>query len=360
MSNANEQENERIKANEDSILQAYRQTERYSIILFIALMILLSIGIAVGVLFDHDPQVQSILLSTAVSLIVSLVFTIFFTLIVDRARSQSESRSQSIEITEMKKTIAQTVASSTADVTSYVEKRINILLEEEATRLVDKWPELLPADFFPESEESNPRFAEKLHQAVKITQHYIFRGSTARYVPGLLHKFANPNLQCDILIIDPEAVNAIRVHALDRYAIRADSRTIEQHEAEQREQIFTAIVGLFDLRHLYRIEIRTCSDTLFYRSEIMDEGMFVSFYKSGRKVKHPPTYFYKKGTIYYEAFNNDFQQSWDFAMKKFPMTRDSTEEQLRRFLVELGVNPSSLDERLTEWRDKAKKLMERG
>jgi hypothetical protein len=341
-----------IAAHQDEILKAYRRTEVLSICLFIAVMFLLSVVVFSFSLLLKDRDLDSLLLSTAVSLFVSLVFTIFYTLVVDRAQSRSDSRAQSLEIEEVKREVSQVILASTGDLSARIESRIKKMLEDEVTRLVDTWPELLPKDYFPPSND-DPRFTKTLGEAMEAAQNYMFRGATGRFVPQLLKEHGKPDLNCRILLLDPRAKSAIQIYAMNRYADRRGSKPLNEYEADIQQEIFKAIVNLFDLRQHFSIEVRICSDHLFYRSELVDDGAFVSFYVGDRKTLHPPAYFYTrtKGKFYHAAFHKDFQQSWDFSKEPFPMKIDMHQDELEKFLVKLGAgDASTIAEKISEWR----------
>jgi hypothetical protein len=344
---------ERSSTKSDQILRAYRRTELFAIFVFVISMLLLAVSLFTISLLVRDATARSLLTSTAVSLAASLTFTLFYAGVVERARGQSESRAMALEIAGIEAVVSDTISRSTAQVATIVQDRINKLLQEEATRLIDNWPELLPSDYFPPSEESDPRFLEKLGEAVAEAQNYRFRGGTARYTPRLLRTFARPGLTCSVLAIDPRDASAIQVYASDRFAVRGGVKPLEEYVAEVRDEIFMAIVNLFDLRQLFRIEFRTHIDHLVYRTEIVDEGAFVSFYVGDRKTKHPPTYFYtrNKGRFYFEAFRKDFHQSWGVATEHFAMDMSTTQADLERFLLKLGADESvPIADQISDWR----------
>lgn len=351
MSNQLQSYTENVDAHTDEILQAYKRTSRISIALFATVSFLGSVILFLTGFVFLD--FQTLLVSSAVSLAISLSLTLFFTLVVDRARNRASSRAQSLEISDVKSVVSQVIQESTTNVSKDIVLRINQILEEEATRLVDEWPELLPQDYFPPSENSSPRFMGKLAQGLATTRLYMFRGASGRNLSSILSEHGRAGLICNILVVDPREPSALQVCAVNRYAVRGGKKTIKEFEAEIRKDIYTAVVQLFDLREHFRIEIRFCNDLLFYRAEIVDAGAFVSFYTGNKRDIYPPTYFYTrtKGGFYYEAFLRDFQQSWDYAKERFSMTVDTSEAALEEFLVRLGAaDEQSVTEQIEQWR----------
>jgi hypothetical protein len=348
---------------EEEILNVYRQAARrsmryFSIVTFLSAVVLLVLSFII--LIKNNKDFAFLILSTAVSLIVTLVFTVYYANVVDSALRQSESKAQSLEIEDVKKTISEEIEQSAQNISQTIEQRIQKMLDEEATRLVDTWPELLPKDYFPPSGNEDLRFTEKLGEAVAQAQHYMFRGTTGRFVPGLLQKYAKADLNCDILLIDPRATVALQVYAINRYGERTKQKSPQEYETDIQQEIYTAIVNLFDLRQRFHIEVRTCRDHLFYRSEIVDDGAFVSFYVGPIRTIHPPTYFYTrtKGTFYYAAFHKDFQQSWKFAEEQFAMRVGMKQDALEAFLIKIGAgDPSTIVGRIDEWRRKSAEVV---
>lgn len=347
---------QRTDENAEEILKEYRRSAKRSIVFFaIAAGLVAMVIYVVSVsLVSKNKDVSSLLLSTAVSLFVSLLFAIFYSVVVDQAQSRADSKAQSLEIMDVKNEVSREIQQSTQNISVELERRISRMLEEEATRLVDHWPQLLPKDYFPPSEDSNPRFLEKLGEAVEGAQHYMFRGATGRFVPNLLQKHGKTDLSCSILLIDPRATTAIQIYAINRHGARSGQRSLKEFEADIQQEIYMAIVNLFDLRRRFRIEVHTCNDHLFHRSEIVDDGAFVSFYVGDRKTLHPPAHFYTRGTFYYSAFRQDFQLGWEFSREQFAMRANTNDDALEEFLVRLGAGDNTtITQKISDWRAKS-------
>lgn len=343
-------------------------------ILFPLVMLLIISTLIVFTLVSQNQDLRAITTSGAVALGASLVLTMLYANVVDRARNRSASQARLLEIEEMKHIVSEVIETSTAGLSQQIETRINKMsevvetsttelsqqveahikkmLEEETTRLVTVWPDLLPKEFFPPSERSNPYFRQKLGEAVEKTQEYSFRGATARFVPTLLLDHAKADLTCKILIIDPRADMPLQIYAQNRFTMHEPDKTIADYREEVRQEIYVALVKLFDLRKRFRIEVRLCHDNLFYRSEMVDDSVFVSFYLKNRH-RYPPTYLYtrKIGSFYYTAFHKDFQQSWDAAAERFPMRAEALQSEFEAFLVQLqAADENTVADKITTWR----------
>lgn len=343
-----------VNKHAEELLETYKHAEKLSLILFVTVIFLLIIilfFVAVA-FFPKNIVVQTQLISIATSLVASLALTLLYEGVVDRARGHTESYARSLGIQETREIVSEEIKIATTELSREIQQRINKMLEEEATRLVNTWPELLPKEYFPPSEVSNPYFMGKLGEAVKQAQEYCFRGATARFVPELLVKYAQTDLSCKILIIDPRAEIPLQIYAHNRFVTHESVRPHEEQMEEVRQEIYRAIVNLFDLRQRFRIEIRLCRDNLFYRSEITDESAFVSFYVGNRHT-YPPTYFYTRdnGRFYYSAFHKDFQQSWDATVEFFSIRPAMKEDELESFLFKIGAGAKdAIADKIRDWR----------
>lgn len=339
----------------DQLRRVHRQNIWLAITLFIVVtaFIIVLLFLVIPPLFSGNKNLQSLLAAIGASLLASLVFTTLYTTVVESARSRSEEAARAAEVENLHQVTDAIIRRATNELSSQIERRINQMLAEEATRLVTAWPELLPEEYFPPMEISNSRFLEQLGKAVAESNQYIFRGATARFVPSLLQKHASDDITCNILIIDPRAEAAIRTYSLNRYIESNAGKTLEDFQKDVQEEIYKAIVQLFDLRRQFHIEVRMCYDNLFYRSEIVDNGAFVSFYVGRHRTLYPPTYFYteKKGGFYYSAFLKDFHQSWELAKEQFPMRVEMTQSDLEDFLLKIGAGEqSTLPGKIAEWK----------
>lgn len=340
----------------DQLLRVHRHNLWLAIALFIVVtaFIIVLLVLVIPPLFSGNKNLQSLFAAIGASLVASLVFTMLYNTVVESTRRRSEQATRATAVENLHRVTDAIVRRATNELSTQIEHRINQMLEEGATRLVSTWPELLPKDYFPPSNESSRYFMEQLGKAVAGSQQYIFRGGTARFVPSLLRQHARDNIECRVLIIDPRGEAAIRTYALHRYIEPDNSKLLEDFQQEVREEIYRAIVQLFDLRRRFHIEVHLCYDNLFYRSEIVDDGAFVSFYIGEHRMAYPPTYFYTKthGGFYYSAFHQDFQQSWDLAQEQFPMRVEMTQHDLEEFLLKIGAGEqATLPDKIEEWRN---------
>lgn len=140
-----------INNQQDEALKAHRGAEKLATSFFITatVLIIVILFFVVSAVLFADKSLQTLLTSIAASLLASLVFTTLYTTVVENARRKSESRTRALEIDSMRQITSSIVTEATNALFTEIEERINKMLEEEATRLVGTWPELLPKDYFP-------------------------------------------------------------------------------------------------------------------------------------------------------------------------------------------------------------------
>lgn len=302
---------------------------------FITIIFGLTVGTFVSAYFFRD--YANTLDGAAVSFLTSLIFTLFYVIIVEAAMSEAQRG----VLDDEKEKVVNAVRS---EIDSSLQSRLGPLLGDEIpiALVAEHGKQLLPVAFFPPTSKSNPAFQSRLGANLDSCRTYIFRGGSARHCPALLKSRKDRNLECRILILDPRAERAVLVHAKDRVWVHRNDPSEEQQSIDQkirqiRDEIRQGITDLYALKSPFTIQVRTCADNLFYRSEIFDNEALVSFYTRDRETQNPPTYVYKANTFYYEAFLTDFDQSWEHPEKRFEITQHSTDADRNAVLSELGL-----------------------
>ena len=147
-----------VNKHAEELLETYKHAEKLSLILFVTVIFLLIIilfFVAVA-FFPKNIVVQTQLISIATSLVASLALTLLYEGVVDRARGHTESYARSLGIQETREIVSEEIKIATTELSHEIQQRINKMLEEEATRLVNTWPELLPKEYFTQPERKFP------------------------------------------------------------------------------------------------------------------------------------------------------------------------------------------------------------
>ena len=90
------------------------------------------------------------------------------------------------------------------------------------------------------------------------------------------------------------------------------------------------------------VELRMFYGPVFYRTEIFDEKLFISYYKAHDATAYPATYLYDRDSFFYEVFTTDFNQTFDLAQQSTIFNSRSKEEGLKDFLQKIGCDPTQL------------------
>ena len=152
------------------------------------------------------------------------------------------------------------------------------LLRAELERSTAPLADELPSGIYTGKNGPDIRFNRDLESDLEATSEYDFQGPTAVYVGARLALRQNPNkLQfVQVKITDINESAAIK-HAVDDRFNRPEHRgkTREDVEAELRDDVYMAIIGLFDARHRsQRILIVHDRRAARARSERFDAGLY--------------------------------------------------------------------------------------
>jgi hypothetical protein len=105
------------------------------------------------------------------------------------------------------------------------------------------------------------------------------------------------------------------------------------------------VVDLFTQAHRWcTVELRMFHGPVFYRTEIFDEKLFISYYEARDATAYPTTYLYDRGSFFYEVFRTDFNQTFDLTQQSIIFNSRSQEEDLKDFLQKIGCDPAQLAE----------------
>ncbi len=214
--------------------------------------------------------------------------------------------------------------------------------------------ELIPSDYFPPSNEPDPRFNNVLSTALSKSHLYLFKGVTGRFIPARLSVVNHHNLTCKILLIDPANEDLLHLYIRDRFGGNIGNTDMAERVKRVKEEIFMTIVDLFDQARWTSIDIKMYHGPIFYRTEIFDDQVFISYFTDKMPTAFPTTYLYNKGSFFYTAFLTDFNQTFDLAPISIPFNSRSTEQDLLKILIQIGCDVG----RLSQLRNKAAQFRE--
>ena len=124
------------------------------------------------------------------------------------------------------------------------------------------------------------------------------------------------------------------------------ARLIDETE-ELRIDVFVTLVALFDIRHRINVNVAFHKEPLFFVSEFLDEGLFLTYYLGS---EFPGTYLYNKSTLAYEAYLQNFRQSYEISTYHISFSNELEETDFSVHLQTMGCKLNL--EELRHLRDK--------
>ncbi len=315
--------------------------EKYATRFFATLVVLICL-----LMFYFGPMIapdyKAVFISVSTSLFASLIFAIIYSFVVDRhhLNAVNDQLSQSVgqAVSEMKQ-LQQENVQTIVDLTR---KQIEDIEKSHYHQILLHFRELIPANYFLPTNQPDQRFNEILSSALAKSHQYLFKGVTGRFIPSRLSVIRHHNLTCKVLLIDPENEDLLRLYIRDRFGGTASNVEISDHVRKVKQEIYMTIVDLFDQAHWKSIDIRMYNGPIFYRTEIFDDQLFISYFTEKTSTAFPTTYLYKNDSFFYNAFLTDFNQTFELASIFTTFNSRSTEQDLINFLVRIKCDIGEL------------------
>jgi len=296
---------------------------------------LVAFGIAFGIAsspFTRDPGIQSwksalfveIMLAVGTSIFSSLLIYFFYSRVVE-------------------KRVLKVVTSNAAEVAA-----------SYATSLYEnRFERMMPTEVYSAAATPKPEFEEHLTRVLHESRIYWFKGDAGGYTVYRLNQLTNHHHLLEkaitLLVLDPNDDYLLRERTKIELAEANASFTkddLSRGIDHLRKSIFATVVAVFDNAHRARVNIGFHKEHLFFRSEIFDEGLFLTYYLGG---EFPATCFYPKKTLTYKACIENFRQIEKSATPTFSFSAVDSDTVLIDKLGQLGC-PFDLRE-LREFKD---------
>lgn len=303
----------------------------------------------VGYIF---PASREFCVAIATSLISSLIFALIYSAIAEKhyLKATSSELQRSVQVAVDKIEVNQ--QENIRELSSLTVKKIEDIERNFYHLINTSFQRFLPSGYFPPTDKPDKRFNRELNGSLLQSQHYFFKGATGRHVPSRLEIAKHQIATCRVLLIDPNNEDLLRLYIRDRFGNPSlNTATTEQLERVKQE-IYMTVVDLFTQAHRWcTVELRIFSGPVFYRTEIFDEKLYISYYAASaarEATAYPTTYLYDKSSLFYEVFMTDFNQTFDLTQQAITFNNRSREEDLKDFLQEIGCNPVQLPQLRTE------------
>lgn len=195
------------------------------------------------------------------------------------------------------------------DTLQRLEQQMEKTIQQEVQKALDQVIEreegvrqFLPTQRYDPSEVPGPRFNKHIQESLNTSRTYIFKGPTGKQVGARIRLRAMRGLHCKVFLFDPRNDAVIQSHARNRYPSGGQPGEIQEMCQRIRKQIYSALVELYDLSQRDQIEIYLVDEIMYYRLEMVDDGVFVSHYETGKMTKYPLTLFFDKNSPYYHIY----------------------------------------------------------
>jgi hypothetical protein len=226
----------------------------------------------------------------------------------------------------------------------------------------ERFERMLPTKVFPATDLPTTEFDRCFNPMLAESQTYRHKGDSASFasfrLTYLLESTYHLEKEITLLLLDPREIRLFEERAQIELASSKEHYSriqLEEKTLNMRVEVYVTLVALFDIRHRINVDVAFHKELLFFRSEILDDGVFVTYYLGG---EFPGTYLYSRNTLAYEAYLLNFRQNCEIASARITFNNELEEENFIAFLEELGCE-TGLEElrRLKEERFAKYKVM---
>jgi hypothetical protein len=220
----------------------------------------------------------------------------------------------------------------------------NAAEEQTKTFLYERFARVVPIKSYARSQEPTEEFRADIEKLLRTSRSYRHKGSAAGFAGFRLQMLKNHQAIKDLdqivfCILDPREQGLLEQQAwlkLTNAGERAFTREDLSRETDQlREEAFITLVTLYDIAHERPTTVYLHTENLFFRSEIFDDGLFISYYLGG---EYPGTYLYENSTFVWKAFLVNFQNvvRYSGTERCMEFRRQTDEAVFMQWIAELG------------------------
>ncbi|MBA9004998.1 hypothetical protein [Thermomonospora cellulosilytica] len=241
-----------------------------------------------------------------------------------------------------------------------IEGTIGSVSQELLGKLAGYEAHYMPAATYDAGTQFSEEYNDAVSQSLATTTSYMFRGTSAKYVPPRLHLAPRGRLRrVSILMLDPRAKAAIEARAAIKRDQTNSTKTVTELAREVTDEILMSVVALFDCRHFCESEIAFTRDVAATRIELFDDAVYISWYQGPDSAKKPipESLKFARGTFPYEVHAQEahlrFRQTDDPPLK---ISSHTSEADLLQHLTKLAGRTVTRDD-VTNWRQEHARLV---
>ena len=288
------------------------------------------------------PSYKDVFIAVSTSLFSSLIFALVYSSVVEshHLNAVNDQLSKSVEqavdqMTHLQQDSMQKITDSTLAKIEEIERSFYHEISQH-------FRELIPTESFRPTNQPDQRFNDVLNGALTTSRQYLFKGVTGRYIPSRLAKMEHHNLNCKILLVNPLLQDLLRLYVRDRFGTNLSNEEVAQRVQNVKKEIYMTVVDLFDQAHKISLDLRIYEGPIFYRTEIFDEQIFISYFTAKTSTAFPMTYLYENKSFFYDAFLTDFNQTFELSSVSAIFNSRSTEPDLLAFLTKIGCDTNEV------------------
>ncbi|MFE2584522.1 hypothetical protein [Streptomyces sp. NPDC059378] len=284
-----------------------------------------------GLLFDLDQQWSTALAAIGESVIASVFIYVMVSLFLDPIRQRLQ---------------AQELAGYAIDVAH--------------SQFQERFEASLPSGVFESADVPKLAFREAFQVLLESSTRYDSKGGAAEFATFRLAQGAEKRAfrrldQIRLCIIDPRAEDCLRAHVFMR--LREGRATLSPDRVNNeikklQERVYVSLTALHDLRTALPTTVYLHRDLPFFRCEMFDSGMFLTYYLDG--TEYPENLQFTSKTRPYRAYHASMDMTRRFASKIIPFGMEAShsiesDQEFSGLLTELGCHKPL--EALRELRD---------
>jgi hypothetical protein len=254
------------------------------------------LGIAfifIGTLHEVPSSARNILQAVGSSVIASLILYVLISILIDPKRQAAQAR-----------------------------QAINYGIQMANRQFAERFEVALPTEVFEGSSIPKPPFRDAFVDLITSSTRYDFRGESGSFTAYRLARCCDhPEIrrldQIRLCVLSPLSPRTDGAYARENR--RQDSRTYKEAKAIEkdmnlREEIFVTLWTLYQIRQKVAASVYFHSDLPFFRCELFDHGMFLTYYLDRRIYpNYPETLQFSAATRPYRAYSTALALTRTFA-----------------------------------------------
>jgi hypothetical protein len=267
----------------------------WAVLVIVAAFILGIALIVVGNLHRVPPSARNVLQAVGSSVIASLILYVLVSLLIDPKRQIAQTR-----------------------------QAMSHGIQMANRQFAERFEVALPTEIYEGSSIPKPAFRSAFVKLMSSSTRYDFRGDSGGFTTYRLARCCNhPEIrrldQIRLCVLNPLSPRADGAYeALNRWQEGQANATAEAIEKAKslRDEIYVSLWTLYQIRQQVTVSVFFHSDLPFFRCELFDQGMFLTYYLDRRIYpNYPETLQFSSATRPYRAYSAAMSITRTFAPK---------------------------------------------